>query len=291
MKSKVTQIFVTLTISSVALIAIIICYLCRSICFMDLVLNIFYGVFGSGVLAFVISIIEYYNVKRQTINDFYDEYSDFLELIHKISFMDVTELEETTAKYISLQSLFDEDEKERRAFCIETKKELAKAGINVDEKNVIMFLKLESDSFKKRLTESMLSYINVSKYNIKRLFRLSNSIYFINNKYKKHSHLYDEVETLYRLISSKSLLFEDHIKSNAGNVYQMVEFIKELNKQIFRIEKSPNHKVAWDEKYHSLSNKLICFYNLVMKNKKQTKEDKPIYESANNLVSNKQDGV
>ena len=291
MKSKVVQVYITLIVSAVALATAIILFLCPSFYCKELILNILYGVFGSGILTFIISVIEYSNIKRQAINDFYDECSDFLELIHKVSYMDITELEEATAKYISLKLLFDSDENDRKAFCAKTKKELNNANINVDEDGVIMLLKLESDSFEKRLTESMLSYIDVSKHSIQRLYRFTNSFYFFspvfNKKHKEYLELYDEVDSLYRAISTKAAYFHGYIKNNVGNAYQMVSFIKELNSKLFGIEQYENGKIAWDEKYHMLSNKLSGFYNLVAKKETQTKEAKPVFESTGNLANSK----
>ena len=144
MKSKTIQTYISFIITIVTFIAIIVCYFCNDFYIKQLILNILYSIFGGAILSLVLSIFDYLNAKRETLNDFSDEYLDFLKTIHSISFIDIAELEEVTSDYITLKDLLFHDEYQKSIFCKEAREVLDKIGIKISDGGVLPFLELES---------------------------------------------------------------------------------------------------------------------------------------------------
>ena len=286
MKSKTTQTYITFITTVVTLIAIIICYFCNDFYIKQLILNIFYSLFGGAILSFALSISDYHNVKSETLNDFADDYIDFLKTIHSISFIEITKLEEIVAKYIMLKDLLVHDEYQKSKFCEEARKELSETGIKISKDGVIPFLELESSPFEKRLTEAMLTYMDVSKFRMSKLWKTASSIHFLNpffnRKHKEHLELCQEADEMIRAVSIKSLHFNMYLKKEIGNTYQMANYIKELNQLVFRVEKNENVTNAWEEKFNILSDKLNRFISVTQKTKYIKNENKPFYTSVIN---------
>lgn len=283
MKNKVVQTYISLFVSAITLVAIIICFFCNDFSIKSLILNILYSLFGGAILSFVLSLFEYINVKRETLNDFYDEYIEFLKIIHNVSFLDVTEFEEVVAKFIALEALFKDDDFERKAFCETAKAELEKVGIRISVEGVIPFLQLEADSFKKKLIETIMSYLDVSKYRLNRLWRITTSIYFaspfLNKTHKEYLKLFEEADSLIKAISFKSLHFDMFIKKEIGNVYQMTKYVNALNERLYRIEKNDGATMAWEETFNNLLNRLNKLIDSKANKNYQTVDEKPFYYS------------
>lgn len=290
MKSKTIQTYISCIIAVVTFIAIIFCYLCNDFHIKALLLNILYSIFGGAILSFALSIFDYLNAKRETISDFADEYLEFLKIIHNISFIDITELEEMTSKYIALKELLLHDEYQKMVFSEEARKVLAKIGIKISEGGIIPFLELETKHFKKRLIETMLTYIDVSKFRLSKLWKIASSICFLNpffnHKHKEQIALCQEADEIIQATSKKALHFNMYLTKEIGNINQMANYVKELNLLIFRIEKSGNTIYAWEEKFDALSDELNRFISISQNTKYIKNEIKPFYTSVMNPAEN-----
>lgn len=281
MKAKAISVYITIMASIISLVAIVVCYLSPDFGIKSMLLNIFYSLFGGAILSFALSISDYFIIKRETINDFYNEYFDFLKVIHNISFVDIGIKEELTAQFIFLESLFEHDEFQRKEFIAKARQKLLLEGIKLSESGTIPFFKLEAPPFKKQLVETMMSYVDVSKYRLNKLWKVSSNIFFLNpwfnKKHKENYQLCEKADELFSLISSKSLHFNMYLKGDFTNTYQMAIFVKELNNKVFKIEKNDNAVRAWEDSFNNLLDSLNKYMNLTLKMKYIKLENKPFY--------------
>lgn len=286
MKAKAISVYITFLASIAALIAIIVCYICPEFGIKSLLINIFYSLFGGAILSFALSVSDYFIIKREIINEFYDEYFDFLKVIHNISFVDIDVKEELTAEFIFLESLLENDSFQKEEFITKARQKLLSIGIKLSDGGTIPFFKLEAPAFKKQLIEAMMTYADVSRHRLNRLWKVSSNIFFLNpvfnKKHKENYQMCKKADELFSLVASKSLHFNMYLKGDVSNFYQMAIFIKELNNKIFRVEKNGNIVRAWEEAFNNLLDSLNQYMNLTLKTKYTNSEKKPFYFSVTN---------
>lgn len=97
MREKVVGTYISLVISIVSVVVLALGFtVIRS----DILVNIGYGILGSGLVSFVLTFSEYFTVKRETLTDFYISAHNSLKMITAIRpLSDVKEME-LLASYI-----------------------------------------------------------------------------------------------------------------------------------------------------------------------------------------------
>ena len=268
MKNKVYSIFVSLLFFVVSFGAIIPTYFASDFFFKMLVLNIGYSVFGGSLLAVAINLIDYFSLKKKTINSFCDECFEFIKSLNNIEFTYIGNKELIIAEYLNTKNYLDMDNHNKDEFIKRAVDAFDKQGWNVGSSDIMNIIKSESKAFETNLNKSIISYVNLSSYLLNRLINISDDIYFFSlrmrRKHKENTELCKMAKDVLSFVTSTSHYFSLYLKKEFSNIFAATKFLQDLNCFIFRIDVLENGIVAWKEKmndFNELLNKFICAIN------------------------------
>lgn len=268
MKNKVYSVVISLLFLVTSLVIIFLIYFLPEFYVKSLVLNLCYSLFGGSFLAVAINIVDYYSLKNKTITSFYDECLEFIKLLNKIEFTYIGDRELIIAEYIYTKDFINHDNDAKEGYVKRAIKAFNEQGWKCDSNDILFCIENESKSFKKNLTNSMLSYIELSNYLYDRMVKVSSDIYFLfpitRKKRKENFELCEMTNEIIKKCTEASLHFSFYLNKETSNIFVITKLMQDLNNYIFKIEKKDNRILAWKEKMNSLNdllNKFICAVN------------------------------
>lgn len=279
MKNKVISIIISFLFLMISLVIILSIYFIPDFCVKSLILNIAYSLFGGSVLAFLIYIADYSTIKKKTINDFYDEGNEFLKALNAIEYFDVSEKELIIAEYIFLKPMFEFDKKGKEEFVAKATNVFTRNGYSISGKDILAIINFEIEHFEKSITKAMMSYVELSKYVLNRLYRTSNDIFFFSvfarKFHKENIELCDMTKQMLEKVARPSLHFDLLLKKESSNIIVITNLIKNLNEYFFRIDRNKNITLAWKEKTNEFNELLNRFISVVEKREYKKRDYQP----------------
>lgn len=283
MRNKAIAVYVSFAITILTLVVISILYFTKDFISNDLLLNIFYSLFGGAFLSFILSIFEYENAKRETVNDFYDEYMFYVNEIHKIEFTEITETDMLVAEYITYKKLMKDDAERREEFL-----ERASKLLKVRPEGVFSYLNSGVDDFKRMITKIIVSYVNTSGCNLSKLWKITHSMRFINplfkNVIKEAQQMCCDMQALFKEIADRAVQFRMYMKGEMTNVLVIAQYADELNKRIYSVEHNDSGAKAYETIVNDYSERASAFARRIFKIKDKKVADDPSYGSATETI-------
>lgn len=187
------------------------------------------------------------------------------------------------AEYIFLKDFVEAESKTKEEFINKAFDAFVNSGYSVNREDMFAIIYLEKEHFVKELNKAMMSYIELSKYLLNRLSRISNEIYFFSPKFRKlHKENIDLCNMAIQIIDKlkkPSIHFDLFLKNESSNVVAVTKFVKELNEYFFKIVGNKNRTVAWKEKMNEFSELLNKFVCAVNKQEYKKQDNQPFYQS------------
>lgn len=268
MRNKVIAAYASFTITVLTLIIIVVLYFINDFNAKLLLLNIFYSLFGGAFVTFILSLFEYNNLKRETIDDFYDEYLNYLIAIEKIRYTNIGEKEKIVADYVSYKDVYSASKKNEIVARLDTL--LDKEGLALDRKDVDKYFESEGAHLKKNIDKTIATYLDAMRHDLNKLWKIISSMYFFNpfsNKFHNQAkEMFDDAENLLNELADKEKRFEMFLDGDLKNLSEIVKDIDDLNNKVFKIEQNANGSKAWFEKiYNSGLERLLTFVEETLK--------------------------
>lgn len=272
MKNKVIAAYASFGITLLTLIAIVVVYFLNDFNTKALLLNVFYSLFGGAFVTFVMSLFEYNNSKRETIDDFYDEYTNYLQIIDAIRYTNIGEKERIVADYCTYKDVYNStqiDEIVKRLDDL-----LAREGLALNHNDVDKYFNSEGAHLHRNIVKTLNTYIDAMQFDLNKLWKIVSSMYFFNPFNQKfHDEavsMYDDAEALLDELASKEECFQMFLDGDLKNLSEIVKDVETLNNKVFKIELKPNGSQAWfEETYNNGQQRLFGFIEktLNIKNK------------------------
>lgn len=283
MRNKAIAVYVSLAITVFTLIVILVLYFAKDFISNDLLLNVFYSLFGGAFLSFILSIFEYENAKRETVDDFYDEYMFYVNEIHKIEFTEITETDMLVAEYITYKKIMKGDERRKKEFL-----ERASKIVKVRPESVFSYLNSGVEDFERMITKIIVSYINASGSNLSKLWKIARSIRFINPLFKRVNkeaeQMCCDMQALFKEIADKAVQFRMYMKGEMTNVLVVAQYANELNQRIYKVERNDSGTKAYETIVNDFSERASAFARKIFKIKDKKVTDDPSYGSATAII-------
>lgn len=232
------------------------------------------AIFGSAILGFIISIIQYYAEKRKSMEAFYLESLNLLNTIYKIKYFEFVYeknkiLECIAEEYKKEFSGSTEEIKAKKEIIIEISKNYEESALKKDE--VLELCEKKYDEIIEKTTSDMVDimneYIEISRCSLRHLDDTYGGLDFIfgNEKIRcmAYDNIYSEIRDAFKFVKEKSVHFEKYFKASHGNKPVMLGFLLELNNYFFseNIQSNENSRyiLIFNQKYDAISDKLEWF--------------------------------
>lgn len=283
MKNKIYSIVISMLLFVASLVVVLSIYYRSDFFSKSLVLNIGYSILGGSLLSTAIGIIDYFSLKKKTINSFYDECFEFVKTLNKIEFTYIGDKELIIAEYLYVKDFLNNDNENKEKFIKRAADAFNKQRWNVTPANVLYFIDAESKTFETNLNKSMFSYINLSNYLTDRLIDISNDIYFfcplMRWKHKENNELCKMAIEIINYVATPSRHFSSYLNKETSNIFAVTKFLQDINNFIFKIKVLENGIVAWKEKMNNFNEQLNKFICSVNRKKYIKKEYEPFFET------------
>ena len=253
MKNKVIAAYVSFAITLLTLITIVVLYSLNEFNAKALLLNIFYSLFGGAFVTFVMSLFEYNNSKEETIDDFYDEYSNYLQTIDAIRYTNIGEKERIIADYCTYKDVYDSSQ---LAKIVQRLDELlARENLAINHNDIDKYLTFEGVHLHKNVVKTLNTYIDAMQFDLHKLWKIVSSMHFFNPLSRKfHSEamsMYEDAETLLDELANNEERFQMFLDGDLKNLSEIVKDVEMLNNKVFRIELKPDGSQAcFEEAYN-----------------------------------------
>lgn len=289
MKTRAITVYVTsvLSISSLILALSFSIFVCD---YNNIGKSVGFAIFGSSLVALIISLVEYHVAKKITLEDFFLEYVTFLNKIGTLQFMLITNDERAYSQYLTNERMIWKfDESNKKEFISAIKKDFVKNKPWVEKFSYIEtmeYFQNNASKFDDKLRKVLESYVDFSELSLDNLGRIYGSIFYLfKNKAKKqmiYDSLYFPALELKRTIKKEASHFADYIQGDGQNTYAMVCKLEDLFKNIFKIDKSGNVTKVYARAFNQLSEKLEKFRCEIYGAKYEERKYDPIYFSIRN---------
>lgn len=255
-----------------------------------IVSNISFGVFGSGLVSFIVVLIEYLTQLKRTEEEFYVEYTLFLNNLVQIKYFYIGKEEFALSKYLTNKNMFWK-------FVPDTKNEFIKNMFNDlyrEEKSfknyslneLEEFLDSKSSNFDEKLSESLESIVKFSEFNLLNLDRLFVDLFYIFNNKKRKKEIYDNLYHKAHEIKNDTLKevchFRDYLNGKGQNTHAMAAKIYGLFEIIYKEKIEGNTTFIYAEKFDNLSDELLKFYCKMYKKEYRPEKHYPIFATIKN---------
>lgn len=212
------------------------------------IVNFSFAVFGSAILGFIMSLVEYFVSKKHALENYYLESLKVYNIFAKIEFLLITEPKELLMEYFSNEMLDGflskrnsiEDDK-----LYDYMKTIWQNTVDIPDPEFSGFA-IESfngyiESFIERLTICMDSYIDIATKKISSLDTAyaEFDFLFFNKRFRKR--IYKEIHVPVfehkRMIEENAFHFRTYKKAKNGNTAVMIDLLDELQQRFFTVDK------------------------------------------------------
>lgn len=261
MKAKVIGTYVSLVDIVISILMIV---LASTVWPSNVLLNIGFGVLGSGVVSGILTFSEYFVTKRETLEKYYLELMKIYQVLRKVKYLDTKEEVKLVAKYDwerksdYLNKMSGKPVREN-AF-MELGKYCAKIAsfkdeeVSMDNEQVSRFLKAFSSKIKKEIDKTLESFLEIDNISLLELDSAYASIYFMTDvwkpkKYKSIVRIYEifqvPIRKLFYDIQNNNSHFRLYNAGETDNLPIVVQKIEENNNQLFSKEEKSNVEGKW----------------------------------------------
>jgi len=261
MRSKKYLFWITLIISVISLIGLL-----RGLQNSN-VLAITQGLFCSGLLAFIMTVAEYFVERRNAMEAFYDEASEITNHIKSLVYFRIDEMFDSDL----LEALIEyENNKRRNETNTERKLKWIESLVGhcnqdevVDQLSIEKYYIQTMTIAEKHMFRCMGSYITLYEYDIRKLRMLYGNLDFIfMNKCirdRTFSDIYNVLEEVKTEIWNPVMKFKDYI-DGGDNVEVVLNTLRELNDLFFKKITNNNVQSYFVQVYATKADKL--YFNL-----------------------------
>ena len=289
MKTRVITVYVTMLLTIISL-AIAIVFSIIPCDYKEIIKNIGFAVFGSSLVALIISLVEYFTTKRITLEDFFLEYVSFINKVAVLPYLLLTPDEIAYSKYLTNENMFWKfDAQSKREFLLAMKIDFEKKNTwlkNLSYEETEEYFSKNAQNFDKKLRKILESYISFSRISLDNLGRVYGSIFYMFRNKSKVQSIYDSLYSpalvLKRTISKEAAHFANYIEGDGQNTYVMVDKLDDLLNIFFEKVVKGNKTTVYAKKYNELSDELEKFRCKIYGSKYQKIKHDPIYFSIKN---------
>lgn len=255
MKARKRLVIATFITSIVSLLIAVLTHFIFNSMFNSIVLpsfieNFSFAVFGSALLGFVMSLIEYYVSRKKALENYYLEAIKVLNLFSIIKYFFFAEPKDLVQEYFS-EEIVNEillNRKRSKYNCSLYKhmESVWRKTLDIPEPEFSLFAHQQFDetvkSYRHSVISTIESYIKVSEKNIAFLDTAYAELDFVFKNKSLRNMIYKEIhKPLFEhknLIDEKSYHFRTYLQANHGNTPVMLDYIDELQKTLFTVKKS-----------------------------------------------------
>jgi len=279
MKSQKWATIITFLCSMFSLTALIVFFILGSS--WSLGYDIPLAIFGSAILGFIISMIQYYSEKRKCMENFYIESLSILNDISKFKYLWLPYNKEKISN--CLQYEYPKD--------MSTDKTSAKENLMRDIINNHQYVPNKDAKYAETIEnigsdmdECMNIYINFSKVELRQLHDSFGGLDFIfaNKSIRNTAYetIYSNITDTYNFVSEKAWHFTQYFNATNGNKAMMLNNLLEMNNEFFTNNKGKikcNWKdIIYRKKHYDISQELEKFRCKIYRKKYEHIENKPI---------------
>ena len=281
MKTKVISVYLTFALTLVSLTAVCVLFV-NSFNGQQLLLNIGYGVFGSSLVSFMICLFEYFNVKKQTLDDFYLSSLDYLNAVRNVLFFDIDDEELLISKLLVMKNV---DDVELLRLIRSEKCPFSSKVKSMTNEKALVFIRGRISEFSYNLKKTVGSFISFVKTDTNSLSRLIGQIHFLNPfcKYKRkiYSFLYEPMINTLALVNKHSFYFYPYLLGEPVILSDIVDGISFSNKIFFEKKEIDGTFYVWTIFENTLFDELEKYRCFIYHKKYVPVEHKSAYQSLN----------
>ncbi|MBQ6197292.1 MAG: hypothetical protein IJK47_07710 [Lachnospiraceae bacterium] len=263
MRTKAFATWISLTIIVISILIFVLGIICSN----SIVVNVAYGVLGSSIVSFVISITEYFTAKRESLTMIYQEAMRIVQRSRLCSYNYITEIDKKMAElhwkdYIS-HVLYSTKE------VVPECKELIDNIIELnhlpkpDSIDYQQLYKTFIDEFTRRnneLIRIMKRYISFSDTDLLPLENAYGNISFICDiKHRKewlYTYVYKPIKDLFRDLSRISGHLSNYVEQEENNDPVAYGYLWQAMQLLYKVEYHKNQIIAYSHFYDTMSNQL-----------------------------------
>lgn len=265
MRAKAIGTYISFGATILSIIIIIITNV-LSICgiennsIINIINDLFIGVLGGAILSFVLTLSEYLDVRKTTLENYAGAFYSLIVKYYQIRYVYIDD--ET-----KLFSKFDRKRKdcelerilnvEHEDYSFKTYLEKCKIFVfdsdDVDDNFVIEMLENKYNDLDRKIKTALKSYIDLEEHSLRELSNEYGNIYFISDVFRKNkirTKLYNEfnkpVIDMYYQIKVSNRHFKDYLSGEVNNLPAIVQILEETNSKIFCIEERENMTIIWE---------------------------------------------
>ena len=305
MKAKKWVTLITFSISAVSLICVFIAN-CACI---DLMYDISMAIFGSALLGFIISLVEYFAERKNAMENFLSVVYGYYVKFRKLKYINYDEPKELILGCIS--------EEQHNNYVNSFKSEIAtELGLTITHKKrdefiswieeneftnfsenddieaiLIQIYNQRIENYKKSFAARMDMYIELSKMDFENLSNAYGNLDFLfaNSSVRKQAYIsiYSSLQSYCNKILSEVYHF-NMVKEGQGNFAVCANKLLELNDYFFKVEKKNNSteedKIVYQHLFDNLSDSLVNFQAAIyFKKNPQYEEKHPVFGQTKKL--------
>jgi len=249
MTAKKRLIFVTGIASAISMVsAAVFAFIADN----DFWTNFSFAVFGSSLLGFIMSLVEYFVEKRSALEEYYLAAVDLTKIYSHAKYFFIGEPKTLLLEYFTEQQtmLAKSVLSEQKIFPAKDKllqhmRNVWANTIDIPEPEFSQYVSLqfneEIQKYNIALQETLESYIQIAVADFRILENAFGKINFLftNHRFRKkiYSDIHSPLREYHRVLSRKTYQFKSFLKAQNGNTAAMIDIVVELQERYYKIVK------------------------------------------------------
>lgn len=212
------------------------------------IVNFSFAVFGSALLGFIMSLVEYFVSKKHALENYYLEALKVYNIFSKIEFLLITEPKDLLMEHFSsemMNNVFAKQNQSANGSLYEYMKTIWTNTVDIPEPDfsnyTIAAFKDYIEDFVERLIVCMDSYIDIANKKIAFLDTAYAEFDFLFCNKSLRSKIYKEIHRPFfehkKMIDEKAYHFRTYKKAENGNTAVIINLIDELQQKFFVVDK------------------------------------------------------
>ena len=266
-KALLTSIYCSVIFLILTIIFVVLYIYFESNSIVEIVLNIFVGLFGSSFVALLLSIPAYSVAKRQLLEKYFEHARVLIRNISKIKYLNFCFNEKNLIGYIqecNNEKFYSKIKLKRDNKALkEYKKNIMHEYLlsnELDKEDAEKNVKDKIESFRKAVKKICLKYIEVSEnVSTSQLSNLYGDMQFFTGK-KELEKIYKNLYKPFVDILNEIIYESYHLKlyiNDKGNEAVAIEKISKLQNKIYRIEIKEDSEYKWEILYNDFVDTML----------------------------------
>ncbi len=242
MKEKKWLVVITFSITLISLAgAFYFNFICK---YMEFWMNLSFALFGSAALGFLMSLVEYFSAKRDTLERYYRAAENLYNIYSKAQYFVVHEpLELVKAYFSETRNIFNKSFPAKKAL-FEYMNAEWKIAVDIPEPEYSQFAQQEFErvtaSYREKLIDTMETYILIAEQSKWELESTYGELDFLvsNDSLREeiYNRIHSTIQEYHKCIAEKAYHFRSFMQAENGNVAAMIGFVDEIQQKYYKTD-------------------------------------------------------